>query len=38
MIKRWSVMAMLWLFGYKRQPTYSPYDCIVWSGTLKRVS
>lgn len=38
MIRKWSVMAMLRLLRFKRKPTYSPYACIVWAGTLKRVS
>lgn len=38
MIRMRSLIEMFRLLRFKRKPTYSHYACIVWAGTLKKVS
>lgn len=38
MIKMWSLIGLFCRLCFNRKPTSSRYACIVWAGTLKKVS
>ena len=38
MIIQWSLIMRFWLLPFLRAPKASPYACVAWGGTLRKVA